>query len=420
MPPIELAKRLALLLLLAVFVGLAFEEVYKRDAPTVPGGIRTFPLVGLAGAMLYLVEPHRAMAFVAGLLAMAAWLYAFLRFSGPAQPASGRTLVIPVCNLLIYVLGPIALTQPAWVAVAVTVAVVLVLGTRERMHSFARLIPQDEVLTAGKFLILVGIVLPLVPDTRLIATAAVTPYHIWLGVVAISGLSYLTYLVQRYRPTKRGALLPALLGGAYSSTATTVVLAKRQREARMPRPDLSAGIIAATAIMYPRLVVLIALFSLPLAVRLVPAVSFLFVAGAAWAWWEWRKIEPEASDDLTIPTSNPLQLATALIFAALFLAISLVTAWVEATFGRAGILTLAALVGASDIDPFVLNLAQGSAPGMGISALAAGVLIAASANNFAKAVYAIGFGGLSAASRPAIALVVLALLGLAATIAYLR
>ena len=63
MPPIELAKRLALLLALAFFLGLAFEEVYKRDEPTIPGGIRTFPLVGLAGAMLYLVEPHWALAF---------------------------------------------------------------------------------------------------------------------------------------------------------------------------------------------------------------------------------------------------------------------------------------------------------------------------------------------------------------------
>ena len=31
MPPIELAERLALLLALAFFLGLAFEEIYKRD-----------------------------------------------------------------------------------------------------------------------------------------------------------------------------------------------------------------------------------------------------------------------------------------------------------------------------------------------------------------------------------------------------
>jgi uncharacterized membrane protein (DUF4010 family) len=80
---------------------------------------------------------------------------------------------------------------------AIAVAAVLVIGTRERMHGFVHLIPQDEVLTAEKFLILVGVVLRLAPDTRLIAISPVTPRHIGLAVVAISGLSYLTYLVQR-------------------------------------------------------------------------------------------------------------------------------------------------------------------------------------------------------------------------------
>lgn len=75
--------------------------------------------------------------------------------------------------------------------------------------------------------------------------------------------------------------------------------------------------------------------------------------------------------------------------------------------------------GATDIDPFVLNLAQGGAPGMRPSAIAAAVLIAASANNLAKADYAIGFGGVAAAERPALILAALALLGFAAAAAYL-
>ena len=350
---------------------------------------------------------------------MGAWLYAFLRHEQSLEMGSGRTLVVPVSNLLVYALGPIALTQPPWVAVGVTVAAVLVIGTRERMHGFVRLIPQDEVLTAGKFLILVGIILPLVPDTRLIAISSVTPYHIWLAVIAISSLSYLTYLVQRYRPVKGGAFLSALLGGAYSSTATTVVLAKRQKEAVTRRPELSAGIIAATAVMYPRLAAVIAFFSPPMAAVLLPGLGFLFTVGAAISWWEWRKIQPGYADDLAIPAANPLQLTTALLFAVVFLAVSLATAWVESVFGQTGIFTLAALIEASDIDPFVLSLAQGGAPGMSLSAVAAAVLIAASANNIAKAAYAIGFGGLAAHKRPAILLSALALLGFAAAAAYL-
>ena len=119
-----------------------------------------------------------------------------------------------------------------------------------------------------------------------------------------------------------------------------------------------------------------------------------------------------------MPTPNPLQLTTALIFAAVFVAVSLASAWIEAAFGRPGIMVLAALVGVADIDPFVLSLAQGGVAGIGLPALAAAVLIAASANNLAKAGYAVGFAGLATASRPALWLTTLGLLGIAAASAY--
>src|ERR1700730_7062511 len=105
MPPIELAERLALLLALAFFLGLAFEETYKLDEPTIPGGIRTFPLVGLAGAMLYLAEPRWFLDFGAVRFVLAAWLYAFLRHEQSLETRSGRPLVVPVSILLVYVLG---------------------------------------------------------------------------------------------------------------------------------------------------------------------------------------------------------------------------------------------------------------------------------------------------------------------------
>ena len=117
-------------------------------------------------------------------------------------------------------------------AVALTVAAVLLLGARERLHRLIHVVPRDELITAGMFLILVGIILPLVPHQRVSSLTPLTPYGIWLAVVTVCTLSYLSYLLQRYAPIKDAALLPAVLGGAYSSTATTVVLAKRLREAK--------------------------------------------------------------------------------------------------------------------------------------------------------------------------------------------
>lgn len=95
---------------------------------------------------------------------------------------------------------------------------------------------------------------------------------------------------------------------------------------------------------------------------LLPAQAFLFVAGGFLAWWEWRESEPRSSEELAIPVTNPLQLA--LVFAALFRVVSLVTARVQSVFGQLGIFALAALFGASDIDPFVLGLAQTAARSM--------------------------------------------------------
>jgi uncharacterized membrane protein (DUF4010 family) len=417
LPPFELAGRLAMAVALAVFMGLAFEETYKTEERSRPGGIRTFPMLAMCGATLYLIEPAQAFAFIAGLLGLAAWLHAYLR-SAPAMPEA-PTFMIPASNLLAYVIGPIALMQPPWVAVALTVAAVLLLGTRERLHRLIHVVPRDELLTVGEFLILVGIILPLVPHERVSSLTPLTPYGVWLAVVTVCTLSYLSYLLQRYAPIKNAALLPAVLGGAYSSTATTVVLAKRLREAKQAPADISAGIVAATAIMYVRIGVVVALFDMHIALTLAPALVVLAAIGAALAIYEWRRPRARSTKtNLAVLPKNPLQIPAALIFAALIVVISVISAWVRGAFGENGILVLSAVVGATDIDPFVLNIAQGGISGMSVASLCAAVLIAASSNNVAKAAYAIGFGGM-AGRRPAVMLLALALLGLLAASIYI-
>src|SRR5208337_1658069 len=380
--PLELAGRLALAFGLAVFLGLAFEEVYKRQERSSPGGVRTFPMLAVSGAMLYLIEPQHALAFIVGLFALALWLQAYLR--NALLSPNETSLMIPASNLLAYLIGPVALTQPPWMVVAVSVTAVILLGTREQLHRLIQLVPQEELLTAGKFLILVGIILPLVPNQPVTAATPLTPYHVWLAVVAVCTLSYLSYLLQKYVSARNAALLPAILGGVYSSTATTVTLAKRQREVGLARSDLAAGILAATAVMYVRLGVVIALFDVHLAWALAPALGILFALGAAMAAYEWRRIAKRHDDvNLSVPAINPLQIPTALIFAVVFVVISVLTEAIRTAFGQTGILLLAALVGVTDIDPFVINIAQGGVTGLSVTALSAAILIAASSNNIA-------------------------------------
>jgi uncharacterized membrane protein (DUF4010 family) len=413
--PYELAARLALALALALFLGLAFEEVYKSEQRSIPGGIRSFPMLAMAGAMLTLVESSYALPFVAGLLVVALWLNAYMRATPPSPDTA--SMMIPASNLLAYAIGPVALTQPPWVSVAVTVAAVLLLSARERLHGLIGVVPRDELLTAGMFLILVGVILPFAPRQPVTSLTPLTPYGLWLAVVAVCTLSYASYLLQRYLPARDMALLPAVLGGAYSSTATTVVLAKRLRDSTQARAEISAGIVAATAVMYLRLGLVIAIFDVRFALTLLPALLVLAAVGGGLAIYEWRRIARRPGASLTMAPRNPLQVSTAIIFAVLLVVISIITAWVRGGFGTSGILILSAVVGATDIDPFVLNIAQGSVTDMSAALLAAAVLIAAASNNVAKAAYAIGFGG-KPARRPALLLLLLALLGVVAAVIY--
>jgi uncharacterized membrane protein (DUF4010 family) len=414
--------RLALLLGLSFFFGLAFEEFYAKAARPRPGGVRTFPLLALAGAGLYFIEPTRALGFAAGLLVLGAWLYAYYVRTLEESRAAGAVdaeLMVPACNLLAFLLGPVTFLQPIWVSIGFTVIAVLLLGARDRLHALAQRLPAGETATAGKFLILTGIVLPLLPNQPVTALTTITPFQVWLAVVAVSTLSYGSYLVQRYVWPSHGVWLAAILGGLYSSTATTVMLARRAGEVGRPDGELQAGIVLATALMYFRLAVVIALFNLELARALALPLAALFLLGLLAALL-CRFLTPTGAAVDTVSRAaapgNPLELSAALLFAVVFVVVSLATSWARTRLGHDGVLFLAAIVGVTDIDPFVLSLAQGGGEGLRIVDLTAAVLVATSSNNQLKAAYSLGFGGWRVNYGPAITLLVLAACGVAAAI----
>jgi uncharacterized membrane protein (DUF4010 family) len=378
--------------------------------PHPPGGVRTFPLLALAGGALYMLEPHYAVAFVAGLLVLGSWIYAYIRaFLERTPEGSDSPLIVPLSNVLAYVLGAVALTQPLWICVGLAVAGVLLLGGRKTLHDWAHRVSSEEVVTAGKFLILVGIVLPLLAGRPAIPYTTITPFGVWLAVVAVSTISYVSYLLQNYVFPGRGTVLMAMLGGLYSSTATTVVLARRAKDEGMTA-ELEAGIVAASAMMYPRVLVVCALFNPALGRALAPAMLSLCAIALVTAFLRARGGKRTVE---VVKSPNPLALGTAFTFALLFVAISAITTFVQTSLGGAGVLALAAVVGVTDIDPFVLGLAQGGAANVGISLAATAILVATSSNNVLKAIYSVAFSRRRESLVPAAMLGGTAVVGLA-------
>lgn len=149
----------------------------------------------------------------------------------------------------------------------------------------------------------------------------------------------------------------------------------------------------ATAMMYLRILVIVGIFNLPLALRLTPSLLALAIMGLGISAMQYRRCRTAAPDQPLGKPHNPLEIGTAAIFTLLFILTSLGATFATKHFGVTGIYGLAGVIGVTDIDPFVLNLAQGGPVGLPVSAIATAILIATSSNNLMKAAYTIMFAG---------------------------
>ena len=213
---------IALLLGLSFFLGLAFEDYFAHTDERRPGGIRTFPMLALAGGVLYLFDPVHFIPFTGGLFVLGAWLLVYYRAHVSEHLAEHVSednetneinigLVVPILNILAFLLGAVALALPPWIAVTMTVSAVLLLTGRKQLHGLAQRLEIKEIVTAGEFLILTGIVLPLLPNHAVTTLTTITPRQVWLALVVVCTFSYISYLAQRYWSAAAGGLSHILI-----------------------------------------------------------------------------------------------------------------------------------------------------------------------------------------------------------------
>jgi uncharacterized membrane protein (DUF4010 family) len=378
-----------LTLALGLLIGFEREESRPSGARDGHfGGVRTFPIIGMGGFLLAAVFPESTLPFAIGLAVLGSLLGVTLFLSGSAGGDIGITT--ETAALLTFTLGAASARGHHWIAIAAGVVAVMLLQEKQVLEGLATRMPRHELSTLARFLLITGVILPAVPD-RAFTSYEINPFKIWLVVVAVSGVSYASYLLQRRIGGDRGLFVSGILGGAYSSTVTTVVLARQSRAVGVRGTAYAGAITAATGVMYARLWVLLALFSPELATRLTwvfwPLAGVGVLVGALLG-----RHRPAPDEQPATVSGNPLELRSAFLFAAIFLGVLVATRFVAGTFGDAGILVMAGIMGLADVDPFILGLAQSSSHGLGVATIGLAVVTAATANNVMKGVYAVIFG----------------------------
>lgn len=403
------AVKILLVLLLSFMIGLEREE-HKAATPHFSfGGVRTFPLIGLIGFSLAYLAGGQRVTVGLGFAAVAAFLCLSYWHKLLSNETAGATTEMSA--LATYLLGALVYYDHYWIATTLGVASLLLLELKAALEKLSRRIAPDEILTFAKFLLLSAVILPVLPDKEF-TRFQINPFKTWLVVVAVSAISYGGYVLQRLTKKRGGVALAALLGGAYSSTVTTVALGRRA--AHQQQPHLYSGaILMASGMMYLRLTLLLGFFNWSLMRTLVLPFMVLAILGmgAGWLWSRQAEIKTsQAGKDFA--ARNPLELWTAFLFALLFIVILSVSRLVAVHLGKAGVFSLAALMGVTDVDPFIMGMTQAAGAAIALKVAAAGILIAAASNNIVKGVYAYSVSDRKTGMQSLALLAALAILGL--------
>ena len=403
------AQNILLVLFLSFLIGLEREGKKAVAEIYVFGGVRTFPLIGLIGYAMASVSGNQILPLALGFIAVAG----FLLLSYWHKLVTGELvgLTTELAGLITYLIGALVSQQHLWMATTLGVVSMLLLELKGGLEGLARRIAPEDVVTFTKFLMLTAVILPILPNEGF-SQFQINPFKTWLVVVAVSAVSYGSYVIQKLSKGQGGVILASVLGGAYSSTVTTVVLAKRSAKESMPHL-FAGGILIASGVMYLRLAVLLALFNRELMMALGPSFLALGVLaiGIGWVWAQRRDAGSDAIQEPAAPR-NPLELRAALLFTLLFLAMLIATHLTAVYLGRAGVYTLSAMMDVADIDPFIMGMTQASGTVTPPSVAAIGILVAAASNNVAKGAYAYFLSRRAAGIQSAFLLVGLSVLGL--------
>ena len=371
------------------------EQYHAKDNRDFFGTTRTMTFMGILGFILYKIDSVHLLVYVMGLIGFTAL---YLLFYLQKLKEGKSSILLYLVTLVIYSFGPFTERYPLWMTALLFVMVVFVLNAKRAIQNFTTQINAKEFETLGKMVLLSGVILPLLPDEKVISYIPLSPFKIWLAVVIISAISYGGYLVQKYLFKNRGYFVTGVIGGLYSSTATTVVLARKIKDVG-DSPIIDAGIISATSMMYLRLIVIAAVFNLSIAKDILPAFVCFALLGLIISLYLMGLKEPVAKG-VEFVDKNPLELGTALLFAGLFVVMMMLTSYITNHYGNTGLRVLSFITGLTDIDPFILSLLTGKYT-LPQHEIISAIMIAAGSNNILKAAYALWFGGRREAVRSA-------------------
>jgi uncharacterized membrane protein (DUF4010 family) len=207
-----------------------------------------------------------------------------------------------------------------------------------------------------QFVLISLVILPILPDRTYGPYDVLSPRQVWLMVVLIVGINLAGYGAFRILGSRAGTALAGVLGGAISSTATTLGYARVTRA--NPGTARTAVVVVwiASSVVFVRLLLEIGAVApsfLPVAAGPLAMMLLVFalLAGVMWR----SSMSPGASP---LEPGNPSELKPAILFGFVYAAVLFAVAAGQDLLGDAGLYVAAFVSGLTDVDAITLSTSQ--------------------------------------------------------------
>jgi uncharacterized membrane protein (DUF4010 family) len=390
---IPLQIRFFVALAIAFLIGLERESASVRK-PRVFAGVRTYTLIGAYGfgcAWLFHLQVEWALPI--GMVSIAA-LVVVAYLAKLREDHIGWTS--EVAALLTFIIGALCLLADLWVPMALGIVGTFLLSEKSKFELFVENLDKAEFLAVVKFLLVTLIILPVLPNHEY-TTFHLNPRHIWQIVVLVSAIGFVGYFLSKKFGDRIGLWLSGLLGGIVSSTAVSLVMGRIARQNPNKSSHALQASIIAGSVMYVRILILILIIKPEFIIHIWWKLVYLAVVGLVLS-IRFNKGNGVTERPSVQPLTNPFEIKPALVFASLFVVLSIVTSLTQEYYGRAGVIVLAGVTGVTDIDPFILSIVN-QAPGFETFLFSA-IVVSMMSNTIIKGLY---FGFLAKEARTATA-----------------
>ena len=347
---------LGLLISLGIGLILGLEREYdKLKEEQGFAGIRTFPIVAIIGFILGSLSITYT-SWLVIIIASAFLLFLSLSHLSIVQKHAMTGITTNLALFATLILGVMVANHMHKEAVATAVVIVTLLSLKTTFNTFIKNITSEELFAFIKFSIIALLILPFLPNQDYGSEGLLNPFEIGAIIVIVSFLNFIGYFLVKYVGSQRGILLTAILGGLISSTAVSWIYASRSKESPELSKQYAAGIIIASAIMFPRLAVLAYIFNNALIAFLVVPFSILTFICLVSALFFMKKDNEVTETGINL--GNPLNIWNALGFGAIYIGIAFAVFYGNQFFGEKGLYYSALIAGLGDTDAITISMSK--------------------------------------------------------------